>query len=288
MGRFPTTDRVPLDVKYEEQEHIGSYIRLKLSYAASVHDRVPAYLLRPVGAHRRAAILCLHQTNEELGKAEPVGLAGDPNLAYADELAKRGYVVLAPDYVGFGEHKFDLYQHGWESGCLKAVWDNMRAVDFLLSLAEVEAGRIACLGHSLGGHTALFTSAFDQRIRATVSNCGFTSFEKYRKGDLTTWALPQYMPRIRTDGLTTTSMPFDFTDVFAAIAPRSVLAIAPLHDDNFDVSGVKDVVEETKKIYQSHGSADHLEARYPDHAHEWPESERALAYRWLDRQFSAQ
>ena len=46
---------------------------------------------------RVPGILCLHQTTR-IGKEEPSGMGGNPILHHALELARRGYVTLAPDY----------------------------------------------------------------------------------------------------------------------------------------------------------------------------------------------
>src|SRR5205085_11477292 len=182
-------------------------------------------LFLPEGATgKRPAVLCLHQT-VAIGKEEPAGLGGKPNLAYALELAERGCVTLAPDYPNFGEYRCDPYARGYASGSMKAIWNNMRAVDLLCSLPEVHCGRLGCIGHSLGGHNALFTAAFDTRIRATVSSCGFTAFPKYYSGDLKGWTSGRYMPLIRTEfGLRPERVPFDFPEVVAALAPRAFLA----------------------------------------------------------------
>jgi dienelactone hydrolase len=115
----------------------------------------------------------------------------------------------------------------------------MRAIDLLQSLPEVDGERIGCIGHSLGGHNAMFTAAFDRRIKALVSNCGFTSFPKYYGGKIKGWTSSTYMPRIETVyKLKPEKVPFDFPEVVAAFAPRAFLASSPLHDDNFEVSGV--------------------------------------------------
>ena len=73
---------------------------------------------------------------------------------------------------------------------MKAIWNNMRAIDLLQTLPEVDGQRIGCIGHSLGGHNAMFTAAFDTRIQALVSSCGFTSFAKYYGGNLKGWTSP--------------------------------------------------------------------------------------------------
>jgi dienelactone hydrolase len=202
------------------------------------------------------------------------------------ELARRGYVTLAPDYPYFGDSKdANPYALGYASATMKGIWNHMRCVDLLQSLPEVDGQRIGCIGHSLGGHNTLFVTAFDPRIKAAVSNCGFTSFPKYYKGDLTGWSSDKYMPRIaRVYGKDPQRMPFDFAEVLAAIAPRAVLVVAPLHDDNFDVSGVRDCVAAARPVFELLGHKDHLAAIYPDSTHEFTDEARHAAYEFLDRE----
>ena len=83
------------------------------------------------------AVLCLHQTIK-IGKDEPVGLGANQELAYARELAARGYVALAPDYPNFGEYQVNVYEMGYASATMKAIWNNLRAIDMLASLPEVD------------------------------------------------------------------------------------------------------------------------------------------------------
>jgi dienelactone hydrolase len=284
MGALPGPEkRVPLDVKVEEEEQTERCLQRKLSYASAPGERVPAYLFIPRKLNGKApAMLCLHQT-VAIGKDEPAGLGGSANLHYGQELAERGYVVLVPDYPAFGEHRIDVYERGWESGSMKAIWDNMRGIDLLQSLPEVDGRRIGCVGHSLGGHNTLFTSAFDTRVKALVSNCGFTAFGKYYGGDLTGWTGRAYMPRIKTLFPTPDRMPFDFHEVVAALAPRAFLAVAPQRDSNFEVSGVREVIEAARPVYRLLGKEDHLEALYPDGVHDFPPEMREAAYSWLDR-----
>jgi len=98
----------------------------------------------------QAAVLCLHQTTP-LAKDEPAGTHPDAAWPYAHELALRGFVCIVPDYPSFGEHAYDFRAHPeYASGTMKAIWDNIRAVDLLESLPEVDRDRIAVIGHSLG------------------------------------------------------------------------------------------------------------------------------------------
>jgi dienelactone hydrolase len=285
MGQLPVeTSRVPLDVRITEQIQTAHFTRKKLTYLAEAGDRVPAYLFMPRDAAARPpAVLCLHQTTPR-GKAEPAGIGPSPDMHYALELANRGYVVLAPDYPSFGEYSYDFRTGRYQSGTMKAIWNNIRAIDLLQSLSEVNPERIGCIGHSLGGHNALFTAAFDTRLKAVVSNCGFTSFPKYYGGNLKGWTSDRYMPRIATTyGSKPEAVPFDFPEVVAALAPRAFLAIAPVHDDNFEVSGVRDVMSAAAPVYELLGGKQKLMALYPDCTHAFPAHSRRAAYAWLDR-----
>lgn len=285
MGPLPdAAHKVPLDVQVAEEVRSPHYVRKKLTFAVEKDDRVPAYLLIPLQRRGKLpAVLCLHQTIK-IGKAEPAGLGTNENLRYAQHLAERGYITLAPDYPNFGDYQIDVYLRGYQSASMKAVWNNMRAIDFLQSLPEVDPERIGCIGHSLGGHNTMFTAAFDTRIKALVSNCGFTSFPKYYGGNLKGWSHNGYMPRIaKVYDLKPEKMPFDFPEVVASFAPRAFLASAPLHDDNFEVSGVKDCIAAAMPVYELLGAKEKLTANYPDCKHDFPPEVRKVAYEWLDR-----
>jgi dienelactone hydrolase len=287
MGPVPGGERrVPLDVKVIEEHFEPSYIRRKISYASEPADRVPAWLLIPTSrkpGDRLPAMLCLHQT-VSIGKDEPVGLGGKPNLRYAKELAERGYVAVAPDYPNFGEHKVDPYALGYASASMKAIWDNMRAVDLIQSLTEVDPDRIGVIGHSLGGHNAIFTASFDERLKAVVSSCGFTSSKRYYGGNLAGWSHKGYMPRISSVySLDPNKLPFDFPELLGALAPRGFYTNSPTRDANFDLEGVKTCVSSAQRVYHVLGADDRIKAVYPDAEHDFPPEQRTGAYEFLDR-----
>lgn len=279
--------RPPLNVRVDEEAHVDGIARRKLSYQSDSDDRVSAYLFLPArhNDQKLPAVLCLHQTTAA-GKSEPAGLAGDANLHYALELARRGYATLAPDYPSFGEHKYDFgAEHGYLSGTMKAVWDNIRAVDLLESLAEIDAERIGCIGHSLGGHNAIFTAVFDSRIKAAVSNCGFCTFQK---DDVPSWTGPRYLPRIAAVyGNDAGRVPFDFPELIGAIAPRAFLACAAEGDADFAVAGVRQCMAAAQFAYDRYEQPRALSAYYYPGPHAFPEHARKRAYEFLDRHLRA-
>ena len=284
MGTLPDLSRLgPLDMRVIDTVDMGDVVRRKITFAPEPGDSVPAYLVMPKGLDGHApAVLCLHQTTK-IGKGEPVGLGGKPDLRYGLELARRGCVTLAPDYPNFGDYTFDPYSNGYASATMKGILNHMRAVDLLQSLPEVDPDRIGCIGHSLGGHNTIFLGAFDTRVKVMVSSCGFTSFPKYKGGDLTGWTHRGYMPRIaEVYGGDPARVPFDFTEVVAALAPRAFFTNSPIGDGNFDVEGVRDCIEAAAPVYEMLGVRDRLAAVYPDAGHDFPPEVREQAYSFIE------
>jgi len=275
------------DLRVLGEEDLGDVVRKRVMFYSEHTNLVQAYLIVPKKrAGRAPAALVPHQTTPR-GKDEPAGLGQDQNQAIALELARRGYVTLAPDYPGFGDDKTDAYAMGYASATMKGIWNHLRAVDLLASLAEVDPERIAAIGHSLGGHNSIFAALFDPRIKAVVTSCGFTSFKKYYQGDLTGWSHKGYMPRIASDyEKNPDKMPFDFTELLGALAPRPVFINAPVRDDNFEVSGVDDCVRAAEPVYELLGAKGAIVVVHPDAGHSFPPEIRQQAYAFLDKALS--
>jgi dienelactone hydrolase len=262
-----------------EEVEFPTYTRREITFAVEPSDRLPAYLMIPRGlTGKTAGILALHQTYA-LGKEEPAGVSGMLNRNYGQELAERGYVVIAPDYPGYGDYKIDAYGMGYASATMKGIWNHMRCVDLLQSLPEVDPDRIGAIGHSLGGHNTLFVGAFDPRVKVMVTSCGFTYFPKYFEGNLKGWSHQGYMPRIIAEyDADPAKMPFDFTEILGLLAPRAVFINAPLRDDNFEYTGIQDCVTAATPVFELFSSAHKLHAQYPDAAHDFPAAQRSAAY----------
>jgi hypothetical protein len=235
------------------------------------------------------AILCLHGTNNVVGHGIVVGLGDTPNRQYASELAERGYVTLAPNYPLLAKYQPDLKKLGWESGTLKAVWDNIRGLDLLESLPYVKPGAFGAIGHSLGGHNSVYTGVFDDRIKVVVSSCGLDSFLDYYDGDEKVW-MPEkgwtqtrYMPRLAGYRGRLEQIPFDFHELLGALAPRDVLIIAPKKDSNFKAESVDRIVAAALPVFALYGQPGRLRLEHPDCAHDFPNEMREKAYALFDQ-----
>jgi dienelactone hydrolase len=262
MGVLPGNEkRCAVDSKVEEETDCGSYVRRFLTYASEPGGRVPAYLLIPKdalsGKKKTPGILCLHPTDNTIGHKVVVGLGGRANRQYAAELAERGFVTLAPSYPLLANYQPELKALGWESGTLKAVWDNMRGLDLLESLPFVNArAGVGTIGHSLGGHNSIYTAVFDQRLKVIISSCGLDSYLDYYGGDAKNWepergwCQTRYMSKLAGYRGRLEEIPFDFHELIAALAPRVCFISAPLRDSNFKWDSVDRVAAAASQIYQ--------------------------------------
>ena len=286
MGPVPNDPKPPLDVQVVREDDFGDIVRRKITYQAKKGDRVNAYLFIPKNRKGRLpAMVVPHPTSVKFGKGIVAGVGGKPRRASALELAERGYVTIAPDYPYMGEPQTSPYDLGYVSTTMKGIYNHMRAVDLLQSMDEVDPERIGAIGHSLGGHNSLFLAVFDERIKVAVTSCGFNAFAKYKGGDLWGWSQDKYMPRIADlYDKDPDKMPFDFTEILGAIAPRPVFINAPINDSNFEVSGVRQCVDAALPVYTKiFGVRDRLVAYYPAAQHDFPDETRRRAYLFLDR-----
>lgn len=186
---------------------------------------VEGYLLRPAESRppsaKRAGIVALHQTTARTID-EISGVAGRSDMAIGVLLARRGFVVFCPrcflwqDVTSLDEavarHR---ERHPRALGMAKMLYDAQRAVDVLVSLDDVDPGRIGAIGHSLGAKETLYLAAFDERVRAAVASEGGLGFRS------TNWDAPWYLgPSIFEPGF-----PLNHHQLVALIAPRPFLVL---------------------------------------------------------------
>ncbi len=302
MGKLPALKgNPPFQVSYRDTVNENAYTRYTITFTVAPGEKIAAYLYFPrkkPGETRFPAMVALHGT-DVLGKmaVDGQGSRKEPwirkNLGYGKELAERGYVVIAPDYPGFGDAKgHDFAADRYASGSMKAIFNQMRCIDLLQTLDTVDPGRIGIIGHSLGGHNAMFTGAFDDRLQVVVSSCGWTLMDYYDVGEkaihrygarLGPWSQELYMPLLREKyKLKPERFPFDFDEVMVAIAPRAFFSCSPLRDANFDYHGVEKGIANVMPLYRMLKAEDKLRVQYPDDVHDFPYETRQEAYRFID------
>lgn len=296
MGTLPAKPMWTPVITYMDTLQTDHYTRFTVRLTVEKDETVPALLYlpqkKPVPG-KYAAALVLHSTGAQ-GKHLADSLSAGPYRAIATELVHRGYIVLAPDYPGFGDlADHDFSADRYVSGTMQGIFNHMRCIDYLQSRPDVHEDRIGVIGHSLGGHNAMFLGAFDERVKIVVSSCGWTLMGYYDAGQSVTerfggklgpWAQDRYMPRIREQyNLDAAMLPFDFDEIIAAIAPRHFFSCSPLKDGNFNVEGVKAGIRQATAVYRFLGVPRHIEAHYPDAGHDFPEETKKRAYEQMDR-----
>jgi dienelactone hydrolase len=258
-----------------------------------------AWLLRPRDARtgRRPAVIALHQTHPH-GKHHPLGLERAPDEPASDwavELCRRGYVVLAPDAVGFGErqagHPNARYRSADEffaahpdgSVMAKMAYDTSRAVDVLEQLDGVDASRVGCVGHSHGAYGTLFAMLADPRIRAGVMSCGLNLLRR----DSTPqrwWRSTALIPRLGFYERDVAQAPIDFHHWLALLAPRPVYVIVATRDEVFPNAGhLQRSLEGVRDVYRLHGRPAGLHVDVFDGPHEFRAAPRRRAWAVLRR-----
>lgn len=280
LGNIPAKSELNLTV-FEEVD-CGAFVRQKIGYSSEVGETISAFLCIPKNINvSLPAIYCFHQHagNWSLGKSEVVGLAGSPDQGYAKELAERGYVTLAPDAICFEErgdatdpiqyHVHQLHARLMRGQTLlgKVLFDVSAGIDLLEALPEVDATRIGFIGHSYGGRTALFAPAFDKRIKASVSNCGSTTFKTMLAQD-TGIQFDYVIPDFLQCG--------DIEDVVRLVEPCHLLILGT-NDDKWS-QNIEDIFEYAKSAFLT-GT---LERQIYPGKHFFSKEMRVRAYAFLD------
>ncbi len=275
----------------------SGYTRTHVLISGEVGDPITAWLLWPASPISIPApvMIVLHQTQSP-GKDEACGLTGDPEMAFAVELVRRGYPCVAPDVIGFGERipdgaepyhgALDFYRrHPRWSFFGKMNWDLSRVVDYIENVPGADAKHIGVVGHSHGAYGALMGAAFEPRIGAVIASCGFTTLRADANPER--WShLTALLPRLGFYLDAIHEAPFDWHEVLACIAPRPLFNWATLDDAIFPNTGnLVEVYEQVRGVYALYHAATYFEGRLAPGSHAFPKEAREEAYAWLDAQF---
>ncbi len=253
-------------------------------------EPVPGILLIP--HKRKEKMPCMlychaHFGTYEIGKDELVnGRAVMP--AYASVYAEKGILTLAIDSWCFGERKkpgngsqgeSDAFKKMlWEGKTLfgMMLFDEMRALDYLLARPEADPKRVGVFGLSMGATKAWWLAALDTRITTCLDLCCMTDFEELmNNNNLKGHGIYYYVPSLLKY--------FNTSTINALIVPRPHVSLNGRLDDLTPPKGVEKVRDYLMPLYKKSGKENDCRIELFDCAHQELPEMRKIFLNWLDR-----
>jgi dienelactone hydrolase len=201
-------------------------------------------------------------------------------------LAKLGYVVLCVDAFGAGERAIEPgpgTYHGALAGA--SLWpvgtpllglqlyDNRRAVDYLISRSDVDRNKLAITGASGGGNQTLYAGATDDRLAAVIPVCGIGTYDAYLTTACCVCEVNACGAAYATTG-----------DLLAMIAPRALLVISATRDAvQFSVGEAAKSVTHARNRFGLLGQEAKIRHVAIESEHDYNKAMREAMYGWVDK-----
>lgn len=235
-------------------------------------------------------------------------------VAWANELAKRGYAVLVHDVFTFASRRvrmtdlpdiitkgqkepnpdsieeINAYQ-GFAAGhehlmskslfCAGTTWpgvftiEDQRALDYLCSRPEVDRDRVGCCGLSGGGLRTVYLTGLDERIRCACCVGMMTTWRDYLLNKCYTHTWMIYIPGLPPD--------LDYPEILGLNAPTPALVLNCLEDKLFTVPEMKRADTILTDVYRKAGASDHYRATFHPGGHKFDLPMQAEAFAWFDQ-----
>lgn len=226
-------------------------------------------LYRPRNGQAKHPGILNPQGHWPYGRLENEPLYSGPSLGIS--LARQGYVVFAYDMVGYNDtlqvpHRFgSAEQRLWSFGPLGLqLWDSIRALDFLSSLDDVDAGRIGVTGASGGGTQTFLLTAVDDRVQ-------FASPVNMVSAIMQGGDLCENAPGLRVN---TSNV-----EIAAMFAPKPMLLVSATGDWTRNVP--REEYPAIKRIYDLYGKGDEVEVVQINEQHNYNRLSREAVYRFF-------
>jgi pimeloyl-ACP methyl ester carboxylesterase len=257
-----------------------------------------------VAADRCPAVLCHHGTDRHLAHLNNLSPEAQPNRQYGIELARRGFVTMAVDQFAFGEgngqdfsteqsrvegliqasREFQQAYPDWAMDGVR-LYVNQCALDILAAHARVDGARLGTIGNSLGGRTALYLAAFDERVKACVASTGVSPnlTNLFRTPDPASSLSPNMDRAFRKTGVP----PFEYQELMALVAPRMLVLFEPWNDTiggNPMIEANFRCFEKARFVYRLLGRPDNFQFVCHGDGHDTRPALRQYAYALLERE----
>lgn len=289
-----------------------------------------AILLKPVNVNRPLpGILAFHDHggNKYFGKRKITRTEDHPHpliiahqkeyysgLAWANELAKKGYVVLVPDAFSFASRRVMLqdvpkslrqglsdedpenpanitsynkwaadHEHIMAKSLFSAgtTWpaltfaEDQKALDILCSMHEVDVKQIGCAGLSGGGLRTVFMGGLDPRIQCAVCVGFMTTWKDFLLYKSVNHTWMIYTPLLPNE--------LDFPEILGMSVPLPTLVLNDLVDDLYTVKEMKEADRILAELYHKADADTHYKCSYYPGPHKFDAAMQTEAFTWFDR-----
>ncbi len=236
------------------------------------------------------------------------------NLAWANEIAKRGYVVLVSDAFSFASRRVMIQdvpdhmrqgltdQHPENSENIQAynewagqhehvmakslfsagtTWpglffaEDKIALDFLCAQKNVDANRIGCGGLSGGGLRTVFMGGLDPRIKCAVCVGFMTTWKDFLMNKSFTHTWMAYVPLLPNE--------LDFPEILGLRVPLPTLVLNDEDDFLYTLREMKQADKILTEVYKKANAGDHYKCSYYPGPHKFDAKMQREAFEWFDR-----
>ncbi len=234
--------------------------------------------------------------------------------AWANEIAKRGYVVLVPDAFPFASRRVMLQEvpehlkngltdknpensdnieayNDWAAAhedvmakslfCAGTTWpgvwvaEDLKALDILCARDDVDKDKIGCGGLSGGGMRTVFIGGLDPRIKCAVCVGLMTTWEDFMLNKSYTHTWMSFVPLLPKD--------LDFPEILGMNVPSPVLVLNAEQDGLFTLPGMKRADEILQDVYKKAKASDRYNCSFYPGGHRFSREMQLEAYNWFDK-----
>ena len=289
-----------------------------------------AVVLRPQGVRGKLpGILAFHDHggNKYFGTQKIIKTSDDQNKlmadhqaqyyegrAWANELAKKGYVVLVSDTFTFGSRRvmvedvpkelrdgLDDRDHenptnierynDWAKQhehimakslfCAGTTWpgvflaEDQKALDVLCARPDVDSTNVGCAGLSGGGLRTVLIGGMDPRIKCAISVGFMSTWKDFLLHKSHTHTWMLYVPLLPNE--------LDFPEILGLRAPVPALVLNNEGDKLFSLSEMKDADKMLQAVYQKTNAPDRYHCSFYPGPHKFDAKMQEEAFAWFDR-----